>query len=314
MPEAPRARSGAASIPGPVSGMPRRRLRQFRLLPYLLISPLVVFIGALSFYPTVVTTVQAFFRVSPLDPPTRFTGLQNFRNLWADATIRTSLVNTMVYMAIAVVLSVVIGVAIAVTLAQRFPFRGIVLAVVILPWALPPVVEAVIWNWMYDPNFGVLNSVLHSTRLIRDYHVFLGLNRWLTVFLIELVQVWAIAPLSALIVLAALQAIPLDLYEACRVDGANSWQSFRYMTLPMIRPAIAIAAVQAAVFSLNIFDQVYVLNGNATLGTSLMQQTYNVTFQNLDFGEGYALSLFATIGTALVSLAILALLYRRVEV
>jgi multiple sugar transport system permease protein len=176
------------------------------------------------------------------------------------------------------------------------------------------VVEAVIWNWMYDPNFGVVNSLLHSTRLIGGYHVFLGLSRWLTVFLIELVQVWAIAPLSALIVLAALQAIPLDLYEAASIDGANSWQSFRYMTLPMIRPAIAIAAVQAAVFSLNIFDQVYVLNGNATLGTSLMQQTYNVTFQNLDFGEGYALSLFATIGTALLSLAILALFYRRVEV
>lgn len=305
--------SGAEGA-APARGGPRRRRRQSRLLPYLLISPLVVFIGALSFYPTVVTTVQAFFRVSPLDPPTRFTGLQNFRNLWADTTIRASLVNTIVYMAIAVVLSVVIGVAIAVTLTRRFPFRGIVLAVVILPWALPPVVEAVIWNWMYDSNFGVVNSLLHSMRLIGGYHVFLGLNRWLTVFLIELVQVWAIAPLSALIVLAALQAIPLDLYEASRVDGANTWQSFRYMTLPLIRPAIAIAAVQAAVFSLNIFDQVYVLNGNATLGTSLMQQTYNVTFQNLDFGEGYALSLFATIGTALLSLAILALLYRRVEV
>jgi multiple sugar transport system permease protein len=279
-----------------------------------LISPLVVFIGALSFYPTIVTTVQAFFRVTPLDPPTRFNGLDNFRSLFASPTIRMSLANTIVYTAIAVVLSVVLGIAIAMALARRFRFRGIILALVILPWALPPVVEAVIWNWMYDPNFGVVNSALHSLHLIGGYHVFIGINRWLSVLLIEIVQVWQITPLSALIVLAALQSIPLDLHEATRVDGANGWQSFRYMTLPLIRPAVAVAAVQAAVLSFNIFDQVYVLNGNATLASSLMQQTYFVTFQNLNFGEGYALSLLATVGTALLSVAILALLYRRVEV
>jgi multiple sugar transport system permease protein len=283
------------------------------LLPYVLISPLVVFIGALSFYPTVVTTVQAFFRVSPLDPPTRFSGLNNFRQLFASADIRSSLVNTVVYMAIAVVLSVLLGIAIALTLQRRFRFRGVVLALVILPWALPPVVEAVIWNWMYDPNFGVFNSILHSTHVISSYAVFIGFNRWLTIFLIELVQVWQITPLSALIILAALQSVPLDLYEAARVDGANAWQGFRHMTLPMIRPAIAVAAVQAVVLSVNIFDQVYVLNGNAPLASSVMQQTYTVTFQNLDFGQGYALSLLATAGTALLSLAALALIYRRVE-
>jgi multiple sugar transport system permease protein len=290
-----------------------RSHRPGRLLPYLLITPLLAFIGALSFYPAVVTTVQAFFRVDPLDPPTRFTGLQNFRTLWADATIRDALVNTVVYMAIGVVLSVVFGIAIALSLAQRFRFRGIVLALVILPWALPPVIEAVIWNWMYDPNFGVINSTLHSLHLIGGYQVFLGLDRWLTVLLIELVQVWQITPLSALIVLAALQSIPVDLYEASRVDGANPWQAFRHVTLPLIRPAVAVAAVQAAVLSLNIFDQVYVLNGNAPLASSVMQQTYITTFQNLNFGEGYALSLIAIVGTALLSMAILALLYRRVE-
>jgi multiple sugar transport system permease protein len=284
------------------------------LLPYILIAPLIVFIGGLSFYPTVVTTVQAFFRVTPLDPPTRFIGLDNFRQLFASSAIVTSMVNTIVYMVIAVVLSVVFGIAIALALQRSFRFRGVILALVILPWALPPVVEAVIWNWMYDPNFGVFNSILHSTHLISSYAVFIGFSRWLTVFLIELVQVWQITPLSALIILAALQAVPLDLYEAARVDGANAWQGFRYMTLPMIRPAIAIAAVQAVVLSINIFDQVYILNGNATLASSVMQQTYNVTFQNLNFGQGYALSLLATVGTAVLSLAVLGLIYRRVEV
>ncbi|MGH3405746.1 MAG: carbohydrate ABC transporter permease, partial [Streptosporangiaceae bacterium] len=235
----------------------KRAARRGRLLPWLLVAPLVVFIAALSFYPTVVTTIEAFFRVSPLDPPTRFDGLGNFRALFANSAVTTSWLNTVVYAVTGVVLSTVLGVAGAVALKRRFRFRGLVLAMVILPWALPAVDEAVIWNWMYDPNFGVINSTLHSLHLIGGYHVFLGLDRWLTVVLIEIVQVWQITPLSLLIVLAALQSIPLDLYEAARVDGAGAWSSFRRVTLPLIRPAIAVAAVQAIVLSLNVFDQVY---------------------------------------------------------
>ena len=273
----------------------------------------MVFIAVLSFYPTVVTTIEAFFRVSPLDPPTRFNGLGNFRALFANSAITTSWVNTVVYAATGVVLSTVLGVAGAVALKRRFRLRGLVLAMVILPWALPAVDEAVIWNWMYDPNFGVVNSTLRSLHLIGAYHVFLGLDRWLTVVLIEIVQVWQITPLSVLIILAALQAIPLDLYEAARVDGAGAWSAFRRVTLPLIRPAIAVAAVQAIVLSLNVFDQVYVMNGNAPLGSSLMLQTYITTFQDLNFGGGYALSLMVTVATVLLSAAALALIYRRAE-
>jgi multiple sugar transport system permease protein len=283
------------------------------MLPYILLSPLVVFIGALSFVPTAVTTVDAFFRVMPLDPPTRFIGLGNFRALFADSAITTSWVNTAVYVVVGVVLSVVLGTAIAVALKRRFRMRGVILALVILPWALPAVVEAVIWSWIYNPTFGVMNSVLHSAHVIGGYHLWLGLDRWLTILLIEIVQVWQITPLSAIIILAALQSIPLDLYEAARVDGAGPVQSFWRISLPLIRPALAICTVEALVLSLNIFDQVYVLNGIAPLGSSVMLQTYVTAFQNLNFGGGYALSLLMTLATALLSMAALALLYRRAE-
>jgi len=195
--------------------------RRGRLLPYLLLSPLVVFIGALSFVPTADTTVEAFFRVMPLDPPDKFIGLGNFRALFADSAITTSWINTAAYVVIGVVASVVLGTVIAVALKQRFRLRGVVLALVILPWALPAVVEAVIWSWIYNPTFGVMNSALHSVHLIGGYHVWLGLSRWLTILLIEIVQVWQITPLSALIILAALQSIPTDLYEAARVDATG---------------------------------------------------------------------------------------------
>ena len=284
-----------------------------RMLPYVLISPLVVFIGALSFVPTAVTTVEAFFRVMPLDPPTRFIGLGNFRELFTNPVIRISWVNTAVYVAIGVVLSVVLGTAIAVALQKRFRFRGVVLAIIVLPWALPAVVEAVIWSWIYNPTFGVMNSALHSVHAIGGYHVWLGLDRWLTILLIEIVQVWQITPLSVLIILAALQSIQPDLYEAARVDGAGSVEMFRRISLPLIRPALAIATVEALVLSLNIFDQVYILNGIAPLGSSIMLQTYVTTFTDLNFGGGYALSLLVTLATAVLSMAALALLYRRAE-
>lgn len=284
-----------------------------RMLPYILISPLVVFIGALSFVPTADTTVEAFFRVMPLNPPAQFTGFGNFRALFANPVILTSWVNTAVYAAIGVVASVVLGTLIAVALRRRFRFRGVVLALVILPWALPAVVEAVVWSWIYNPTFGVMNSALHSVHAIAKYHTWLGLDRWLTVVLIELVQVWQITPLSALIILAALQAIPPNLYEAARVDGAGPVQAFRRISLPLIRPAVAVAAVQALVLSLNIFDQVYILNGIAPLGSSVMLQTYVTTFSNLNFGGGYALSLLVTVATAVLSMGLLGLLYRRTE-
>jgi multiple sugar transport system permease protein len=283
------------------------------MLPYVLISPLVVFIGLLSFVPTADTTVEAFFRVMPLDPPTRFTGLGNFRALFADPVIVTSWVNTAVYVAIGVVLSVVLGTVIAVALQKKFRFRGVVLAIVVLPWALPAVVEAVIWSWMYNPTFGVLNSALHSVHAIGGYHVWLGLDRWLTILLIEIVQVWQITPLSVVIILAALQSVQPDLYEAARVDGAGPVEMFRRISLPLIRPALAIATVEALVLSLNIFDQVYILNGIAPLGSSVMLQTYVTTFTDLNFGGGYALSLLVTVATAVLSMAALALLYRRAE-
>lgn len=287
--------------------------RRGRMLPYILLSPLVVFIGALSFVPTADTTVEAFFRVMPLDPPARFIGLGNFRALFANSAIITSWVNTAAYVAVGVVLSVVLGTAIAVALKQRFRWRGVILALVILPWALPAVVEAVIWSWIYNPTFGVMNSALHSAHVIGGYHVWLGLDRWLTILLIEIVQVWQITPLSALIILAALQSIPPDLYEAARVDGAGPVQSFRRISLPQIRPALAVCTVEALVLSLNIFDQVYILNGIAPLGSSVMLQTYVTTFGNLNFGGGYALSLLMTLATALLSVAALALIYRRAE-
>jgi multiple sugar transport system permease protein len=143
--------------------------------------------------------------------------------------------------------------------------------------------------------------------------VLLGQNRLLTITLIELVQVWQITPLSALLILAALQLIPGELYEAAEIDGASPWRAFLTVTLPLARPGIAVAVVQAVIATLNVFDQPYVLNGAASTGSSITEQTYFISFQDLNFGQGYALSLFITVVTLVISVGVVRFIYRKVE-
>ena len=287
--------------------------RRFDLLPYLLVSPLGIFIVVLARVPAAMTIVQSFYRVQELDPPTRFNGLDNFRRLFSDTAVRSSMGNTALYVVIGVALSTVLGIAMAVTLQRGFRGRSIMIAILVLPWALPGVVEGIVWTGIWDSNTGLLNSALTTMGLINHYQVFLGQHRLLTIFAIELVHVWQITPLSALLVIAALQNIPGELYEAAHLDGCSSWSAFRRITLPLARPGIAIAMVQALIATLNVFDQPYVLNGAAPTGASVTMQTYYISFQNLDFGEGYALSLLITIVTLIASFGVVKLVYRSVE-
>jgi multiple sugar transport system permease protein len=293
-------------------GRPGRR-RKLDLLPYTLVAPLAVFIVVLALVPAVITLVQAFFKAQPLNPPNSFVGFGNFVRLFSDDTIVSSMVNTGYYVLIGVVLSTVLGIVMAVTLQKPFRGRSILIAILILPWALPGVVEGIVWSGILDSNNGLLNSVLSSLHLITDYQVFLGENRFVTILVIELVQVWQMTPLATLLILAALQNIPGELYEAASIDGATGWKSFLQITLPLARPGIAVAMVQAIIATLNVFDQPYVLNGAAPTGASVTEQTYFITFQNLDFGQGYALSLLITIATVVISLAVVRLIYKPVE-
>jgi multiple sugar transport system permease protein len=303
-------------LPGRDGQVQSRRIRRGKgetALPYAMIAPLLVFIGALALYPTVKTVYAAFVHNDALDPPNHFAGLANFKDVFNNSQVRDSLLNTGIYVIIGVVLSVALGAFFGLLLQRKFRGRGVVLALMVLPWALPGVVEGVIWSWIYDPTFGVLNDTLKTVGVIHNYQLWIGTHQLETIFFIALVQVWQITPLAAILVLASLQSIPGELYEAADVDGATGWQSIKRITLPLIRPGLAIAVVEGIVMSLNIFDQVYVLNAGATTGSSLMTETYQITFGNLNFGDGYALSLLATVTTIVLSLLAVKVIYRKVE-
>ena len=298
---------GAAGVVDPV------RRRRLDLLPYLLVAPVALFVVALALVPAGMTVVQSFYKVDALDPPTRFTGLGNFRRLLADPAVVSSMTNTAYYVVVGVALSTVLGILLAVVLQRPFRGRSLVIAVLILPWALPGVVEGILWTGIFDPNVGLLNGLVTTFHLGDGTGVLLGANRLLTITLIELVQVWQITPLSVLLILAALQLVPGELYEAAEIDGCGPWGSFLRITLPLARPGIAVTMVQAVIATLNVFDQPYVLNGAATTGASVTMQTYFISFGDLDFGTGYALSLVITVVTLLISLVVVRAVYRRLE-
>lgn len=298
---------------GPEHGVRIIEKRRRDFLPYVLVLPLAIFIVSLALFPAGVTVVESFFRVQPLNPPHAFIGFGNFIQLFQNDQVLASFANTALYVVVGVVVSTILGVVMAVTLQKQFRGRSILIAVLILPWALPGVVEGIIWSGIWNSNTGLLNSVLTTFQLITHYQVFLGQHQFVTILAIELVQIWQMTPLSALLILAALQNIPSEIYEAASLDGCSPWASFRRVTLPLVRPGIAIAMVQAVIATLNIFDQPYVLNGAATMGASVQMETYFISFQNLNFGQGYALSLLVSAVTVVISLVVIKLVYKQVE-
>ena len=202
---------------------------------------------------------------------------------------------TIWYVLTALVLEIGLGLAIAVLLHRTFRGRGLVLAILILPWALPSVVSGVLWRRIFDPDTGLLNSFLVQTGIIDQPHVWLADQGWATLF-ITLVHVWGVLPLVTLVFIAGLQAIPDEVYSASAVDGASPWRQFRHITLPLLRPSLVVALVVGTVNAINIFDEIYVLNGTALNTRSILMEVYTTTFANGEFAQGIALAFMVAVG------------------
>jgi multiple sugar transport system permease protein len=268
----------------------------------LMIAPAVAAVGGLIVYPLVRGFQQSIESSGQYGQPQRYVGLRNYRQVLDDPTAIGAIRHTIEYVALAVSLELLLGVLVAVTLRRLFPGRGIVLAILVLPWALPSVVSGVLWRRVFDPDNGLLNSALLKLHVIHEPHVWLAGGRWAIAF-ITLVHVWGVLPLVSLILLAGLQSIPEELYNASSVDGAGAWRQFRHITLPLLRPSLAVAATIGTLLAIAIFDEVYVLNGTALNTRSVLIQVYDTTFVEADFAHGMALAFLLAGATALLGSA-----------
>ena len=220
-----------------------------------------------------------------------FVGLGNYLKLLEDDRFISSLTITIGFSLISVILELILGIAIALVLNERFVGRGFVRGLIILPWALPAIVAAAMWQWIFNADYGALNALLTQLGLMDSYQIWLG-NTTTARILIIVANVWKETPFTVLLVLAALQGIPKDLYEAAKVDGASAWQRFRSITLRLLTPVIMVIGFLQLLWGLQTFELVYIVtSGGPASSTELLSlRIYAQTFRSLRFGYGASIA------------------------
>lgn len=279
------------------------------IIGFLLVLPILLTMVGLVFYPLASTGWDSLHRVDPLRPGTPFVGLANYLRMFSDREVGQSWFNTFKFVLIAVTAETILGVVAASLINQVKTGRQWILAAVVLPWALPAVVSSVIWQWIYAPGAGLLNGVLVFLGFEYENHVWFN-DSLSAMLLISVVHVWRMLPLTIVIVLASMQSIPGELYEAARMDGASRFGMFRAITLPLTRGAIAVAMTNATVQAFNLFDEAIVLSRNSVETRPILLQIYLEAFKKFHFSYGMALSLMVTLISLLVSLVYVLRVYR----
>ena len=269
------------------------------------VIPALVLLSFVTIYPVFYVFYLSLQRRLLIFDISRFAGFGNYLFLLSDERFWNALKNTAYFTALSVSLELLLGLAIALLLNRPFRFRGGIRAIVLVPWAIPTVVSAKMWEWIYNTDFGILNYLIGSKIN------WLGSPLWAmnaAVFM----DVWKTTPFVAILLMAGLQVIPQDLYQAARVDGAGSWFIFRRITLPLLKPVILVVLIFRTLDAFRVFDAVYVLTGGGPANTTetLSIYAYKVLFQTLQFGYGSTLSVVVFLCTGGISVFYIRLLSR----
>jgi trehalose/maltose transport system permease protein len=257
---------------------------------WLLLTPMLAALAAVTLWPLGRTVWFSFTDATLFDlVAARFVGPDNFALLLADPQWWRSTWNTLVFTTVSVVLEVCLGFVIALALHAQFPGRGPLRAAILIPWAIPTVVSAKMWGWMFHDVYGVVNAILLNIGIIAAPVAWTASPNLAMATLIA-VDVWKTTPFVVLLLLAGLQMLPQDYYDAAEVDGASPVMRFFRITVPLMKPALAVAAIFRVLDAMRIFDLVYVLTGSnrETMTMAVYARQQLIDFQ--DFGAGSAAS------------------------
>jgi multiple sugar transport system permease protein len=277
-----------------------------RTLAYLLLAPTIAVLLALTIYPLIYS-----IKTSLQGQSGNWT-LQNFARLATDQFFLSAIAHTFVFAAIALTFEFLIGLGLALLLDGQMRGRGLFRALLLLPMMLPPVVVGVVWRLMLNSNFGAVNGTLKNLGVNTEALVWTASPK-LAMASVIVADVWQWTPFMFLILLAGLQAIPQEPYEAALIDGSNRWQTFMYVTLPLLKPAILIALLLRTMDLLRVFDQIFILTeggpGFATETASLY--IYRTAFRFSNFGYAAAMSFVLLAITNVISVGYIRLLQTR---
>jgi multiple sugar transport system permease protein len=291
------------------------RYRELRLteeeLATVLLAPVLLYLGVVSFYP-IVDTVWASLHTGYILPtePLQFVGLEHYESLLSNGSFWNSLQVSLIYTFVSVPVELVIGLGIALLLNRKFKGKYLAQAAILFPWALPTVINARIWAWLFHGEYGVINDMLIRVGILEAPFPFLAKPDAALAAMI-FVTIWKTSSFMALILLAGLTSIPTHLYEAARMDGASKWEQFRDITLPLLKPTILVALIFRTLPAFQAFGLPYGLTnggpGEAT--TTLVLFDHNLTFTRLNFGMGSATATVITLIALTISLIYVGTLY-----
>lgn len=259
--------------------------------------PSFVFVGLFSIFPIVESLRLSFYRLILTLPwlGHRNVGWENYGDLLSDPVARDAFQATLVFIAVTIPLELLFGLAIALVLNEDFRGRGLLRAVVLIPWAIPTVVSSQMWRFIFNDRYGLVNFALFGADTAR--YIAPLADPYLAMISIMAAEIWKTTPFAALILLAGLQGISDDLYEAASIDGASSWQKFRHITLPLLKPALLLALLFRTIDALRVFDLVYVMTqGGPADATNVLQfYGYKKTFAEgmVGYGSAIAMTVFA---------------------
>ncbi|MBV9547619.1 MAG: sugar ABC transporter permease [Chloroflexi bacterium] len=293
-------RVAPVAVPAGHSDLVKRqaRLAWWLLLPSLLVVALVALVPLLqTIYQSLTNERLASGKA------VQFVGLKNYIDLAQDEAFRHAIWITILFTVMTVVFETILGMGIALVVNSNFKGRGPMRAVMLVPWAIPTVVSAQIWKWMYHDIYGVFNDLLVQRLHILPQNVAWIADPATAIPAIAAVDIWKTTPFMALLLLAGLQVIPTDIYEAADVDGANAVQQFFRLTLPLLRPALLVALIFRTLDSLRVFDVFYVMFGNRadTMTMAVYAQQNIVSFSDLGYGGAISVAIFLIIGIFVVT-------------
>lgn len=289
------------------SSLARQRVRS----AWLFLAPMLLVLAAVAGWPLLRTVYYSFTDASLADLDARqWVGFDNYfavlrlpsgrllyDGLLADPVWWRAVWNTLRFAVISVACETVLGMIVALALNAEFAGRGIVRAAILIPWAIPTIVSAKMWQWMLNDQFGIINVVLVDLGLI-DTKIAWTANADTAMVAVLIVDIWKTTPFMALLMLAALQMLPREIVEVARLDGASPWQIFWKVTLPLIRPAVMVAVIFRALDALRIFDLIYVLTPNnvQTKSMSIFARENLFEFDKFAYGSAASTLLFLIIG------------------
>ena len=280
-----------------------------RIYPYLSILPVFLVIALFAIYPIIHAVRMSFYRYLLTRPGNHpFVGLQNYINVITSYYFKNSITVTAIYTVAAVIGVILFGIGVALLLNSRIKMAGPLKVVILLPWALPAVVSGLLWKWILNADFGILNGILYALGLIDNYIPFLADPTLAKISLI-MAHIWKEGPLVAIFFLAGLQLIPEELYESAKIDGGGGWRIFRLITLPLLFPVLLVVVVYETMTAILTFDTIYVMTGGGPANATALISwfAYAEIFKSLNLGNGVALAIII----ALITL-VLIMMYLRV--